>query len=471
MTAVLLALLGGCTLGPDYSRPENEAQRTDFRVSLPAQQAESFANSAWFELFNDPYLETLVHTALNGNPDLGIALARIEEARARTTVTRSAFGPNIRAGMDTNPMPGGESNDATFNAGLGFAWELDIFGKIRRADEAAQARLLATEDGARAVMSTLVVSVASTWYSLLELDEEVRILERTAASQEQSLQLVRSQLHSGVSSRAEEQQAIAQLASTRARLPVARQAVVDAENTLSILLGQGPRDFLDRPRGLPVERVDASGLALGLPVELLEQRPDVRQAEHQLHAATATVGVAVANRFPFPTIGLSGFFGRYAVDFGDIDSRSASTNFSGWGPYVDMPIIDWGAARGNEEVARAGMQQALMVYRSTILRALKEVSDSVHAFEYAAEVIDANTVFKTAAGSSLQLQRERFSNGLVGYLDVLDAERQLLLAEQNLVRSQLQRLQAYLDIYRALGGGWSDSELAAIADARSANAS
>lgn len=463
---LLATALGGCTVGPDYQRPEMDMIENRYHLPVAEKSADSLASVEWFEVFSDPYLEKLIRTALAQNPDLGVALARIDEAQARTVVSRSAFGPDIRGAINTAPTPGGAGNDATFNSGVGFSWELDIFGKIRRANEATQAQLLATEDGARAVMSTLVVGVARTWFTLLELDEEVRILERTVASQERSLALVRSQMSSGVSSKAEEQQAIAQLASTRAELPAARRSVAYAESTLAILLGQGPRRFNDRPQGGTSQKIDTTDLALGLPVELLERRPDIRRAEQQLHAATASVGVAVANRFPFPTIGLSGFFGSYAVDFGDIGDSGNSVNFSGWGPYMDLPIVDWGRAKGNEQAARAVTKQAVHNYRKTVLGALKEVSDSVYAFKYSAEVIEANQIFSTAAKNGLELQRSRFTNGLVGYLDVLDSERQLLSAELSLARAQLGRAVAYLDIYRSLGGGWSDADLTVLARTR-----
>jgi len=462
----MATVLGACTVGPDYKRPELDVIKNSYHLPVVDSTANSIASVEWFEVFSDPYLDKLIRTALVQNPDLSVALARIDEAQARAVVSRSAFGPDIRGAVNTAPTPGGVGNDATFTSGVGFSWELDIFGKIRRANEATQAQLLATEESARAVMSTLVVSVARTWFSLLELDEEVRIIERTIVSQEQSLTLVRSQLSSGVSSKAEEQQAIAQLASTRAELPAARRSVAYTESTLAILLGQGPRRFGDRPQGGPSHEIDISDLALGLPVELLERRPDIRRAEQQLHAATASIGVAVANRFPFPTIGLSGFFGSYAVDFSDIGDGGSSVNFSGWGPYMDLPIVDWGRAKGNEQAARAVTQQAVHSYRKTVLAALKEVSDSVYAFKYSAEVIEANQVFARAAKNGLELQRSRFTNGLVGYLDVLDSERQLLSAELNLARARLGRVVAYLDVYRSLGGGWSDADLKTLARTR-----
>lgn len=455
---VSVLLLAGCAVGPNFERPELDVMEQGYRVPIELNQARSLATVEWFALFNDPYLDQLIQTALSNNLELAGALERVEQARARTAVSRSAFGPQVSASMGNTPAPGGDGNDASFTAGIGFNWELDLLGKLRRADEATRAELLATEDGARAVMSSLVVSVAQSWFSLQELDEEQRIVLRTLRSQEESLALVRSQLASGIASRAEEQQAIAQLASTQARLPQVKQQIVFAENTLSLLIGQAPQAFADRPQRRPVELIDDRDLALGLPAELLERRPDVRAAEQRLHAATARVGVAVANRFPVPTIGLSGLFGRYSADLGDLGSGSA-INFSGWGPYIDLPILDWGRAKGNEQAARAATAEALTDYRRTVLVALREVSDSVHAFSYSAEVIEAHTTYAQAAGESLSLQKSRFVSGVSGYVNVLDAERQLLSAEIGLAQAELSRVNAYLDLYRALGGGWSDQAL------------
>ncbi|MBY6031625.1 efflux transporter outer membrane subunit [Marinobacter daepoensis] len=466
MVAVAIAGLGGCAVGPDYQRPDMDVLAPGYEVGEPATDAESLANVEWFDLFDDPYLEQLIRTALAQNTDLSIALTRVEEARARMGVEKSGYGPEIRGSLNTNVAPGGGGDDATYNAGVGFTWELDVLGKIRRANEAAQASLLATEEGSRAVMSTLVVSVAQTWFALLELDEELRIVERTLVTREQSLALVQSQVEAGVASRAEERQVAAEVAATRTRLPEIRKAIAHAENTLSILLGQSPRHFDDRPEGLPVRNLGNRALALGVPAELLDRRPDVRSAEQQLHAATAKVGVAVANRFPFPTIGLSGFAGRYATDFGDLGSSGNSLNFSGWGPYIDLPIIDWGRAKGNEEAARAATRSALYAYRGAVLQALKEVSDGVYAYDYSAAAIEANQDYLTAVQSSLEVQRSLFSSGVADYLSVLDSERQLLSAELNLARAQLSQLVAYLDIYRALGGGWSDTDLVSVAEAQ-----
>ncbi|MFV0277068.1 MAG: efflux transporter outer membrane subunit [Parahaliea sp.] len=457
-------LLGGCAVGPDYQRPELAVGDT-FHTTVSLQQAQSIADIAWLEFFNDPQLTELLRTALANNLDLQATLARLDEAQARLRVARSAYGPSINGQIANSATPGSKGNDATFTGGLVVGWELDIFGKLRRQSEAARAALLASEEGARAVMASLVTGVAASWYQLRELDEEVRVIKRNIATQERSLELVRSLQGSGVASEAEEQQSIAQLAATRAQLPPAEQLVVMVENSLSVLIGQIPQAMKQRPPLADQTEPDSTTLAVGLPTELLERRPDVRQAEHSLHAATAQIGVAMANRFPFPTIGLSGIFGRFSTDVDDLFSSSDSVNLNAWGPTVNLQILDFGAAKGSVDIARAQTRQALAGYRSTVLYALEEVSNSLYRYESAGHIIEQNRIYATAANESLRLQRLRFKSGVVSYLQVLDSERQVLSAELSLARALVARPLAYIDIYRAVGGGWSDEEIQKLREA------
>ncbi len=463
-SAGLVAItLAGCTVGPDYKRPDLDVGES-YRAPVTLDRAKSIADIAWFDLFQDPQLEELIRIALENNLELEQAVARIEQAQARLRIARSSFAPDIRGQINNSPEPGGHGNDASFSGGLVIGWELDVFGKLRRLNEAARASLLASEDGARAVMSSLVTTVSSTWFRLLELDEEIRIIERAIQTQSESLELVRTLKENGVASDAEEQQAIAQLASTRARLPLAKQQVAAVEHSLSVLLGRAPAAIYRRQKFEEVERPLVSPLMTGLPAELLERRPDVRRAENLLHAATAQQGVAIANRFPFPTIGLTGLFGRYTSgDFDDLFDSDDSINVNAWGPTLDLQIIDFGRARGNVEVAEAQTRQALAAYRGAVLQALREVANSLYAYDSSAMVIEQSQIYTNAARKNLRLQRLRFKSGVVSYLTVLDAERQVLIAEVNLAKAQLSRTLSYIDIYRALGGGWSDEELRRVA--------
>ncbi|HKL64352.1 MAG TPA: efflux transporter outer membrane subunit [Woeseiaceae bacterium] len=463
---VALLTVAGCAVGPDYERP-GLAVPESFRGEISASEAESFANLPWFEVFRDAELEVLIREALGRNLDLRLALARVEEARAGARFARGAYGPDIRGVLNTTPAPGAGSNDANYTAGLALNWELDLFGKLRRADEAARASLLASEDVARGVMAALVARVATTWLTLRELDQQVEIIRRTIRSQEESLALVRSLSREGVASGAEEQQAIAQLAATRAALPLAEQQVIAAENALSVLLGRYPTSISRQPLAGGMLLPEPSAVPLGLPAELLERRPDVRAAEQNLRAATARVGVAVANRFPVPTIGVTALVGRTSTELGDLFSGDSSS-LNSWGPVADLPILNFGRNQAQVEIARAQTRQALVGYRATVLQAAREVSDALVGYEKAAEVIVANEVFARAASESLRLARLRFRSGVISYLEVLDAERQLFSAELNLARSQLSRLLSLVTLYRALGGGWSDEVLAAALEAAEA---
>lgn len=460
MSLVSSFLLSACMVGPDYSRPEYELGQR-YRSPVTLGEAQSIADLPWLNFFADEDLQRIVAVALRNNLDLQLAFARIEEARARVSISRSAFGPSFSGVISNSPSPGNPGeNDATYTGGLVVGWELDVFGKLRRMNEASRAAMLATEEGSRAVMSSLVAAVAGSWYRLRELDEEVAIIKRNIAIQESSLDLVRALMDSGVASEAEEQQAIAQLAATRARLPLAQQQVAIVEHGLSVLLDRPPRSMpVRQPLNEGVSSPRLAGLAVGLPIELLDRRPDIRQAEYLLHGATAQIGVAVANRFPFPTIGLSGVFGRLAVDVDDLFSSGNSVDINAWGPSINLQILDFGAAKGNVDVAKARTRQALISYRATVLKALQEVADALHRYESAGAIIEQSEVFANAARESVRLQQLRFRSGVVSYIQVLDAERQLLAAEVNLAQARLARILAYIDIYRSLGGGWSDAEL------------
>ena len=460
--ALALVLSSGCMLGPNYVRPELQVPAEFRGPTVDASQAESLADIEWFTLFNDPELTELLREAVNQNLDLQTALARVDEARARARYQRSFLGPTVQGSLSTTPSPGlPGSNDSSYSLGLALSWELDFFGKLRRLSESARASLLSTEDGARATMSAVVVQVASTWFTLLEAEEQERIVEETIASQEESLALVRLLIKNGVASGAEEQQALSLLASTKAQLPVVRQQRVAVENTLSILLGRYPQSLQSRHARPPQGHLPAGPTPppAGVPSILLERRPDVHQAEQQLHAATAQIGAAIANRFPVPSISLSGLFGRVSTDLGDLTSSDDSTKVVSWGPGVSLPLLDFGRGAANVGVARAQAAQAGFAYRSIVLQAMREVSDSLFANQHAAEAIVANEERVAAAEETLRLQRLRYRAGVVDYLDLLDSERQQLAARLDLSNARLNKANSYLNLYRALGGGWSDDAL------------
>ena len=454
---LLFIFLSACAIGPDYERPDTATPPADYRDITAVQNEKSVADVAWVQMFGDPELAAAIEQALSSNLDLLSAVARVEEFRARQHLARSAFGPDIRAGLSTSPSTQGDE-DASYSAGLSLTWELDLFGRLRRANESARAQLMASQDNARAVMSSLVAAVASTWFQLRELDAEVDIIRETIRSQEASLSLVQSLMRNGVASGAEEQQAIGQLATTRSQLPLALQNRAQVENFLQFLLGNPPNEI--KRSQPPTFTVVPPDIPVGLPAQLLERRPDVRALENSLHAATAQIGVAEASRFPYLSIGLTSFFGLVSPELARIfDGDDPSDEIFTIGPSADMPIFQSGRGTANVEAARAVMRQAELAYRSGVLQALREVADSLVATEQVHEFIAQNQIRTDAAAQTLHLQRMRYRAGVVSYIEVLDAERQLFSSQIDLARARLSQLQSYIDLYRALGGGWSDEDL------------
>jgi len=444
-------LVTGCAIGPDYRRPELPAQ-DQFRSVLEPQAAASFADLQWTEVFGDPELRAVLEIAVANNLDLQLAAARVEEFRGRARVARSYLGPEIRGTGGTSPSPA-SGEDSSYSLGFSLSWELDLFGRLRRSDEAARAQLLASEDAARGVMNALVADVATTWFRLRELDTEVAIIERTIQSQADTLELVRSLKRNGVASGTEEQQALSQLAGTRAQLPLALQRRVQTENLLRFLMGYAPEP-VPRPAA-PQAFVVPAEIPVGLPARLLERRPDLRQLENELHSATASVGFAEASRFPYLSIGLTSFFGLVSPELARLlDGDDPAQELFSIGPFLDAPLYQSGRGTGNVEVARAQMKQAELAYRRGVLQAYREVADVLIVTDQVRDFIAQSTIRVEAAREVLRLQQMRYRAGVVSFLEVLDAERQFFLAEIELARARLSQYEAYAELYRALGGGW-----------------
>jgi multidrug efflux system outer membrane protein len=453
---VVLALgLSACTLGPDYQRPEIDVP-AEPRVALESGQGAALADIAWFDLFDDPQLDALIATALDENLELRRALARVLESGERARLAGAGPFPSVFGALNSSPSPGAGSNDTSYSLGLVFGWELDLFGKLRRSSEAARAELLASEEGARAVMVGLVASVSASYFQIRELDRRIAIVERTISSQEDSLALVQSLKSSGVVSAAEEQQAMALLASSRAQLPALRRNRLLAENGLAQLLGRPPQALIAVRSESALPKLP--DFIIDLPVVLLEDRPDLRAAEQRLRAATARVGVAIANRFPFTTIGLSAFGGRFSSSLDDLVG-DADDIFS-WGPTLSIPLIDFGRTRAAVGIADAQLIQATEAYRSAVLTALRELADAAAGLAAAEAIILHNQERVRASAEALRLQRNRFRQGVVAYLEVLDAERQLLAADLELAQAEFGRVQRFVELYRAFGGGADEARLA-----------
>lgn len=452
----ILAMFGaGCVLGPNYRRPDISPPSAYRGVTGP--QAQSLADAQWFELFAEPQLNALIREALDNNLDLLTAVARVEEFRARAGLARAQLGPTVEGVFNTSPTPKADIDNSYF-AGLVFNWEIDFFGRLRRASEAARANLLASVGGARATMASLVSDVAQTWFTLRSLDEQAEITRRTIATQEESLELVRTLMRGGLASGAEESQAINQLATTRAQLPIIDRQRVQAENLLSVLVGRPPQEVqraaVAEPFPVPPQ------IPVGLPSTLLQRRPDVAAAEANLHAATARVGVAQANRLGIPLIGLTGTFGTVSTALKDLfTSNDSGQGLTSFGPFAGALLVDSGRGRRGVEIAVAQLRQTELDWRNTVLLSLREVADALITVESVREEIAQNETRATAARESLRLTEMRYRGGVISYLEVLDTQRQLFSAEIDLAQSRRTLLLGFVELYRALGGGWSDDQL------------
>lgn len=445
-------LLAGCNLGPHYTRPDVDMPGAYYRgLADPAVQ--SIANVPWWQLFDDPPLVAVIETALRNNLDVRIAAAQIMEAQALVAGARSPLFPQVSGQLSAARTNETGPTVESFVAALAVSWELDFWGRYGRATEAARANLLATEEGRSAVMSSLVASTAQQYLQLKSLRQRLGIVRQTAAAQRDLLALVRLLSAQGVQSAAEERQAESQLLTTQNQIPALERQIAQGEHALSVLIGSPPRGFDTdsdlRTLPLPPE------VPTGLPSELLERRPDIRQAEQLVIAANANVGVARAQFFP--AISLTGALGRVSpVLSGIVSSRGDA--FASVSGALLAPIFTGGALTANYEAARARAEQAALTYRRTILIALRETSDALVAYGRDREEAAGNRDRVAVAEEYLRLAEMRFRSGVISYLEVLDAQRQLFAAQLDLNASELNYRLDAVQLYRALGGGWSPAQ-------------
>lgn len=467
-----LFLLTACAVGPNYRRPEVDVPAT-YRDRTEPEAARSIADLPWWEMYRDPELEKLIRTALDQNLDLKLAVARVGEARARARAANADFFPGVEGTLSTSSQPGSVAvvpgltpgsadflhipSGSSFSGGASLSWELDFFGRVRRSSQAARADLLASVEGQRAALISLVSQVASSWFQLRSLDEQREITLRTIRSNEASLKLVQTQKKGGVASGTEVQQALGQLATVRAQLPLLEEQIAQAENQIGALLGQNPGP-IERPGGTMDPAIPPE-IPAGLPSDLLERRPDIRQAEQQLVAATARIGVAKAATFPFPRILLTAFAGAVSSSLSELLKGNGASLFA-WGPGVNWPLLDLKGS-ANVGVAKAQAEQAALTYRSTILTALREVADALVTCEKVQQRLADEEVRVEAGREYFRLTSLRYRGGVADYLEVLDAERQLYSAEIDLAQAKLTKLQAVVRLYKALGGGWEQAPEAA----------
>jgi len=415
----LTVLLFSCTLGPDYERPavpEPDAYRNQ---TTNVKDDQSLANLQWWELFKDEQLQSLIKTAIQENKDLRLAVARVDEVRAQLGVTRSALFPQVdaKAGASRGKSAGVTAN--TFSTQVELSYELDIWGRLRRATEAARAELLATEENRRAVLMGLVSKVAQAYFELRDLDLELEIGKQTLQSREESFKLINLRHEGGVSSELDLRKAEVEMTSTAAAIPDLERQVAQKENALSILMGRNP-EAIARGKSLSDQTIPPN-VPAGLPSDLLEQRPDIRQAEQGLIAANANIGEAKAAFYP--SITLTGSVGQQSSGLDNLFVGPART--WGFGPAVNLPIFDAGKRQSNLSAAEARQQQALIQYEQAIQQAFREVDDALIAHHKAREVRVQQEKRLVAAKEALRLAQLRYDQGYSDYLDVLDAQRQL----------------------------------------------
>ncbi len=443
-------LLSACALGPDYQRPE-VAMPDNFRETINA--GDSVANLPWWELFDDPYLQGLITVALAENNDLAVAAARVEEARARAGFVRADQFPqfSIQGGASTfepGSVPLNFGRQDNWQLGADLSWELDFWGRLRRLSEAERAELLATEDARRNVIITLIADVASAYLLLLDLDQRLEISTRTLAGRENSLQIIQSRFNQGTVPLLDVNQADIQAAEAQASLAELERSIIQTENLLSILLGNSPGSILRNRNSFAAITLPA--VPAGMPSDLLERRPDIRQAEQQLAAQTARIGAAQALRLP--TFDLTGSLGLASEALSDFNSSDAVT----WGIGATLfgPLFDWGKSKRRVEIEQARTRQLLKTYEQSVLQALREVDDSLAGVRTFSAELAARERQLNAANSAAALSRARYDGGVTSFLEVLDSERSQFNAELAASIVRRQQFDSVVQLYRALGGGW-----------------
>jgi multidrug efflux system outer membrane protein len=454
---VAALLAGGCTLGPDYARPELPMPE-GWREVGSAEQ-ETLANTPWWELFDDPELVALIEIALAENKDLAIAIERIEETRARYGFQRADLWPQVdgfasasRVSVSENGIPnlpsGVDNEGSLYSVGATAFWELDFFGRVRRASEAELAQMYAAEETRRAVVLSLVADVARAYVDLRDFDQRLEIARRTLASREAYVELARDRFEGGLTSELDLRQAEAELYRTAALVHDFERLVAQTENEIASLLGRSPGE-IPRGRALGELRVPEAAPP-GLPSELLDRRPDLRAAEEQLVSANARIGEAKA--LLWPSIALTGSFGWESSELSDLlESPSQSWSI---GANLLQPIFNGGRNRSRVEVAESLQRQALFEYENSVLLALREVEDALVGLRQSGLRRDALDLRVGAENQVLALAELRYRGGVSDYLEVLDAQRSLLDAELEQSASTRDELVELIRLYKALGGGW-----------------
>jgi outer membrane protein, multidrug efflux system len=449
-------LFAGCAVGPNYKRPVVNSPAV-FRGEEESTNGPS-AELAWWRVYEDRSLRRLIREALTNNYDLRIAVARVEQARAVAMQARSRFVPSVdyngtvsrgRNDFLGSAFPQNGATTSSVSATLNAFWEVDLWGRIRRLNESARAQFLASEEARRGVRLSLLSDVATAYFQLLELDQELEIASRTTNSFAESLKIFNQRVEGGTASALQSARAEAALEDAAAAVPAIRERISAAENQLCILLGRNPGP-IERPTTMLAQRMP--DIPAGLPSSLLERRPDLRQTEQLLRSANAQVGESVAEFFP--RIGLTSFLGKVSPELSAFTLGSANA----WGIAAEGtgPLFEGGRLVGQYRQAKAARQEATWQYQRTILNAFREVSDALVSRQQLADVREHQALQVQALEKAVKLSSERYVAGKASYYEVLEAQQQLFPSELNLARTQRDQLVAVVALYKSLGGGWQE---------------
>jgi len=455
LSAVLSPLLvTACTVGPDYQRPEVAAPGS-FRSQTAESGARSFADTPWQNIFNDKALQALIAESLANNNNLQVAVARIQQARALVEVARSESLPQLgyqgTAEGGRGAAPENETVRPTtfgnFSGLLTAAWEMDLWGRIRRTNEAAQANLFAQEDVRHGVMLTLVSDITANYFRLLELDQELAIAQESAQVYKSTLELFTLRYEAGRDSRLPVERAQSAYDSSNAAIHDLTRQISQLENAISTLVGAYPKAI---PRGTPLDSQAIPETPLGSTTALLQRRPDIREAEQRMVAANAEIGVAAANFFP--KIGLSAFVGGQGISV-----KGDTIGFAPWGAALNLagPIFSGGKLEGIYHQRQAFWDEAVAQYKQTILVAFHETSDALVARQ---TLVSRETAIQSqvrALQNSADLALDRYRSGRASYFEILEAQQQLFPAKNTLAQTRRDQLIAVVNLYKALGGGWT----------------
>jgi len=450
LSVILVLLLSSCSVGPDFEKPEVDTLQS---YRFDTLKVDSVANIEWWELFSDSLLDTLVITALEQNKDLNIAIARIEEARAGLTFTGADRYPklDVSAGASRGNFALGmklPSTTTNFSISPVLSWEIDFWGKYRRATEAAKANLLASEYSLRTVQLGLISEVISTYFRLLDYKQRLKIAKATLRTREESLNIIQQRYDKGIIPELDLNQAQIQRETAASAVPIFERAVAKTENALSVLLGENPGEIIPENVSVNLDEIPPE-IPVGIPSDILQRRPDILKAENLLHAQNARVGVAAAQQYP--SISLTGVLGIASDDLSTLIN-----NGFGWsaGASLLAPLFNFNKNSARVEVEAAKTRQLLFNYEKTVLNAFREVEDALVEVDTYKRELEAKKRQVNAAQNAESLSRMRYNQGAASYLEVLDAERTLFNSELELSELKQSYLSAYIKLYKALGGGW-----------------